>query len=67
MSAERAAALRAVPTSEAMAALGRQYGCGPIELTGTADAFYERHLLFDNVENRSLSECRRLRNGMTPS
>jgi len=26
-----------------------QYGCGPIQLTGTADALYERHLLFDNV------------------
>jgi starch phosphorylase len=26
-----------------------QYGCGPIRFTGTDDAFYERHLLFDNV------------------
>ena len=26
-----------------------QYGCGPIQFTGTADALYERHLLFDNV------------------
>jgi len=26
-----------------------QYGCGPIRFTGTADALYERHLLFDNV------------------
>jgi starch phosphorylase len=26
-----------------------QYGCGPIPFTGTADALYERHLLFDNV------------------
>jgi starch phosphorylase len=32
-----------------MAALRRHYGCGPVELTGTADALYERHLLFDNV------------------
>ena len=24
-----------------------QYGCGPIQFTGTADALYERHLLFD--------------------
>src|SRR5438445_7513629 len=29
----------------------RQYGCGPVELTGTANALYERHLLFDNVVN----------------
>jgi starch phosphorylase len=26
-----------------------QYGCGPIRFTGTSDALYERHLLFDNV------------------
>jgi len=26
-----------------------QYGCGPIRFTGTNDALYERHLLFDNV------------------
>src|SRR5262249_39787229 len=27
----------------------RQYGCGPISFTGTEDALYERHLLFDSV------------------
>src|SRR5512143_3401475 len=26
-----------------------QYGCGPVRFTGTPDALYERHLLFDNV------------------
>ncbi len=26
-----------------------QYGCGPIQFSGTGDALYERHLLFDNV------------------
>jgi starch phosphorylase len=26
-----------------------QYECGPIEFTGTGDALYERHLMFDNV------------------
>ncbi|WP_026873022.1 glycogen/starch/alpha-glucan phosphorylase [Inquilinus limosus] len=26
-----------------------QYGCGPIRLTGTGDALYERHLLFDSL------------------
>jgi glycogen phosphorylase len=25
------------------------YGCGPVTLTGTDDALYERHLVFDNV------------------
>ena len=27
----------------------RQYECGPIQFTGTGDALYERHLMFDNV------------------
>src|SRR5262245_21882921 len=26
-----------------------QYGCGPVQLTGSGDALYERHLTFDNV------------------
>jgi starch phosphorylase len=26
-----------------------QYGCGPIQFTGTGDALYERHLMFDQV------------------
>src|SRR5262245_29045387 len=26
-----------------------QYGCGPIEFTGTHNALYERHLVFDSV------------------
>src|SRR5262245_565453 len=32
-----------------MATLRQQYGCGPVDLAGGADALYERHLLFDNV------------------
>jgi starch phosphorylase len=30
-----------------------QYGCGPIQFTGTGDALYERHLLFDNVTDHA--------------
>jgi glycogen phosphorylase len=26
-----------------------QYGCGPVQLTGSSDALYERHLMFDNA------------------
>src|SRR5499427_79215 len=26
-----------------------RYGCGPVQFTGTDDALYERHLIFDNV------------------
>jgi glycogen phosphorylase len=29
--------------------LREQYGCGPIEFTGSDNALYERHLVFDNV------------------
>jgi glycogen phosphorylase len=32
-----------------IARLLEQYGCGPIQFTGTPDALYERHLLFDSV------------------
>jgi starch phosphorylase len=27
----------------------RQYGCGPVQFTGTQDGLYDRHLIFDNV------------------
>jgi glycogen phosphorylase len=35
--------------SDEMSKLLQQYGCGPIRFTGTDNAFYERHLVFDNV------------------
>ncbi len=39
------------PSSESntIARLRSQYGYGPIQLTGTENALYERHLVFDNV------------------
>ncbi len=49
MSANKAAVPRAATAAESIEALRRQYGCGPVALTGTADALYERHLFFDNV------------------
>jgi glycogen phosphorylase len=40
----------AIPTeSDAMSRILRQYGCGPVQFTGTDDALYERHLIFDHV------------------
>ncbi|HUB45566.1 MAG TPA: glycogen/starch/alpha-glucan phosphorylase [Acetobacteraceae bacterium] len=30
-------------------ALLEQYGCGPVRFSGTHEALYERHLMFDNV------------------
>ena len=35
--------------SATIAELRRQYGCCPIEFSGSDNAMYERHLLFDNV------------------
>ena len=48
MSSRRTAGAR-TPTVADTQTLLEQYGCGPIQFTGTADALYERHLLFDNV------------------
>src|SRR5262245_38557788 len=49
MSVQKPPTRRAATASDTMTALRRQYGCGPVELTGSADALYERHLFFDNV------------------
>ena len=35
--------------SDGLAKLRRQYGCGPVQFSGTDEALYERHLLFDDV------------------
>ena len=44
--------------SDSTAALRQQYGCGPIDLTGTPHALYERHLLFDNVADPAAAGAR---------
>ena len=35
-----------------------QYGCGPVQFTGTKNALYERHLSFDNVIDSEASSAR---------
>jgi Histidine phosphatase superfamily (branch 1)/Phosphoglucomutase/phosphomannomutase, alpha/beta/alpha domain III len=40
------------------ATLLKQYGCGPTEFTGTDNAFYERHLLFDSVVDPAAAGAR---------
>src|SRR5579885_1941283 len=44
---------KATPATSAgrdgLAKLRRQYGCGPVQFSGTDDALYERHLLFDDI------------------
>jgi starch phosphorylase len=36
----------------------KQYGCGPIEFVGSHNAFFERHLVFDNVINPDRASLR---------
>ena len=35
-----------------------QYGCGPIQFSGTNDALYERHLIFDHVRDPKKANLR---------
>jgi glycogen phosphorylase len=35
--------------SDDLSQIIRRYGCGPIPFAGTDEAFFERHLVFDNV------------------
>jgi len=45
---EKIGSAASAPSAELMKLL-EQYGCGPVQFTGTNDALYERHLTFDNV------------------
>ena len=44
--------------SDSISKLIAQYGCGPIKFSGTDEALYERHLLFDNVVDVSQAATR---------
>jgi starch phosphorylase len=44
--------------SPAVSKLNQQYGCGPVQFSGTANALYERHLIFDNVVDVAASNAR---------
>src|SRR5580658_1957968 len=46
------------PASEELAKLRSQYFVGPIHVTGTESALYERHLLFDNVVDMTVADAR---------
>jgi starch phosphorylase len=47
---EKGASVVAMPTtSDDLAKLRSQYGCGPVQFAGTDNGLYERHLLFDSV------------------
>ncbi|HTU17531.1 MAG TPA: glycogen/starch/alpha-glucan phosphorylase [Gemmataceae bacterium] len=49
MTTKQKASPAATTTSDGFAKLREQYGCGPVQLSGTDEALYERHLIFDNI------------------
>jgi hypothetical protein len=49
MSKTKTSAASAIASSDGVAKLLEQYGCGSIPFTGTDHALYERHLTFDHV------------------
>jgi starch phosphorylase len=42
----------------AISKLIEQYGCGPVQFSGTNNALYERHLTFDNVLDLTATDAR---------
>ena len=46
------------PGSDTISKLIAQYGCGPIKFSGTDEALYERHVLFDNIVDASQATLR---------
>lgn len=36
----------------------KQYGCGPVQFSGTDNGFYERHLIFDHIIDNKTAESR---------
>jgi glycogen phosphorylase len=49
---------KAAASASAIHDLLEQYGCGPVQFSGTADGLYERHLVFDSVINVADADAR---------
>jgi starch phosphorylase len=45
-------------TPQDISKLIQQYGCGPVQFSGTDNALYERHLIFDNLVDLPASDAR---------
>ena len=55
----KAATVVPIPTTaQRISKLIQQYGCGPVQFSGTDNALYERHLVFDNVVDLTVSDAR---------
>ena len=48
------------PEESHLSELLRQYGCGPIAFSGSPNALYERHLIFDRVIDPQVATAREL-------
>jgi len=56
---ERTATVVPIATvAEGTSKLLQQYGCGPVQFSGTDSSLYERHLVFDNVMDLSAADAR---------
>ena len=53
MGSDKSMATVSAPSAPELSKLIEQYQCGPVQLAGTGDALYERHLMFDNVADRA--------------
>ena len=51
------------PEEGRLSELLRQYGCGPIAFSGSPNALYERHLIFDRVIDPQVAKARELFRG----
>ena len=47
-----------IESASAITKLIQQYGCGPVQFSGSNDALYERHLIFDNVVSSTAATSR---------
>src|SRR6476660_6350212 len=55
----RTATVTPIPAApDDISRLLQQYGCGPVQFSGTDNSLYERHLLFDNVMDLSAADFR---------
>src|ERR1700751_1631492 len=57
--ATKSATVVPIPTApKHISKLIQQYGCGPVQFSGTDNALYERHLIFDNIVDPAASDAR---------
>jgi glycogen phosphorylase len=55
----RTATVTPIPAApDDISKLLQQYGCGPVQFSGTDNSLYERHLVFDNVIDLSAADAR---------